>query len=122
MPGSMVGKVQFSVKAADASLTKAGAPMVAPDEEKPVEPEKPKMPWDDMKMAKSIEDAVAKGIAEGLKKAAPVAKAENVEKAEGKAAPESKQVQTDEQRAVRKSAGYRFGESFENVVFARQSA
>ena len=110
MPGSMVGKVQFFVK----GVEKAGAcPMVEGDE-----PEKPKMPWDEAKMSKMIEDSVAKCLSaqkiETAKTAEPVAKAEDKKPV----APASKQVELDEtQVKVRKDAGFRFGSDFSNVVF-----
>jgi hypothetical protein len=107
MPGSMVGRVQFSVKGA----AKA-APMVADGETEPDADDAAKMPWE--KSLKSLE-ATVKAQSEqiaALKSALPTP----VVKTEDKK-PESKQVMTDEQRQVRKSAGYRFGESFEDVVF-----
>jgi hypothetical protein len=107
MPGSMVGRVQFAVKAAPMA---PAAPAVADEDDK-------QLPA----FMKSIEDAIAKGIETAVAKvAAPVAAPVAVAKAEVAApvvAPASKQVVTAEQREVRKGQGYRFGESFENVVF-----
>ena len=104
MPGSMVGRVQFAVKGVEASKA---FPAVAPDEEE----KKPAMPWDEAKMSKAVEDAVTKALA--------AQKTEKIEKVAEKVVekPESKQVMTDEQRQVRKSQGYRFGESYSDVVF-----
>lgn len=105
MPGSMVGKVQFSVK----GVEKAGAaPVIAEDEK-----EKPVMPpfMDEMKSLLKAQGEQIEALKAEIAKGAPVTKVEKSEK------PESKQVLTDEQRQVRKSQGYRFGESFEDVVF-----
>lgn len=115
MPGSMVGRVQFSVKGVEAAKASYAAPAVAgePDEDDA------KMPWEKSAAAKAAFDAaVAKAVEAAVAKAAPVAKATPVEKAEK---PESKQVMTAEQREVRKGQGYRFGETFENVVFGAQA-
>lgn len=104
MPGSMVGKVQFSVKAA---VPQTVAPAVHDEAQAPGAPAAAqKMPWDEMKSA--IAD-IAKDVAT-LKIAAPVNK---IVKAE---VPASKQVETDEHK-VRKDSGYRFGQSFEDIVF-----
>ena len=74
------------------------------------------MPWDTAQMKKDIEDSVAKGIAEGLKKAEPIAKAAEPVKAAEK--PASKQVDLDETAVkVRKSNGYRFGADYTNICF-----
>lgn len=119
MPGSMVGKVQFSIKG-----TAKAAPAVDPEDAADGgadEATEGKMPW--MKALKAQGEQFAAQI-EGLKKALTPAPVVKVEKTEGEVkkpvAPESKQVMTDEQRAVRKSAGYRFGEDFTNVVFTER--
>lgn len=132
MPGSMVGRVQFSVKMADgekklqyaAPMVKEQAPMV--DDEASSKEHGGNMtdtPWTapgapaGKAMAKMIADAVAKGIEDGVKKVStPTVKVEKTEeKIEKK--PESKQVMTPEQRQIRKSEGYRFGESYQDIVF-----
>lgn len=109
MPGSMVGRVQFAVKGATAAAKAGEAPMVADDEKDKELPA----------FMKSIEDAIAKGIETAVAKVSTAPVATPVAKAEDKpaATPASKQVLTTEQREVRKGQGYRFGESFENVVF-----
>jgi hypothetical protein len=107
MPGSMVGRVQFSVKAAPMA---PAAPAVDGEDKKD---ELPAF----MKSQADFDAAVAKAVAEAVAKAAPVAKAETVPAAK----PESKQVMTDEQRQVRKSQGYAFGESYADVVFGAQA-
>lgn len=113
MPGSMVGRVQFSVK--DTAKASYAAPAVADGDED----DAAKMPWEKSATAKAAFDAaVAKAVEAAIAKQAPVAKTEKVEKAEK---PESRQVMTAEQREVRKGQGYRFGESFENVVFTAQA-
>jgi hypothetical protein len=129
MPGSMVGRVQFSVKAAYAAPKKEMAPSIADEAQAEEHAGKPTdTPWasPNAPMAKAIADAVEAGVAKALKNMEPMApkpaEMKKVEKTEGKdekpaARPESKQVMTDEQRAIRKNAGYRFGESFANVVF-----
>lgn len=113
MPGSMVGRVQFSVKGTEKASYAAPAVAGEPDEDDA------KMPWEKSAAAKAAFDAaVAKAVEAAVAKAAPVTKATPVEKAEK---PESKQVMTAEQREVRKGQGYRFGETFENVVFGAQA-
>jgi len=130
----MVGRVQFSVKTAGEKKEYMAPAIPAMKEKGPAidgeassqehggemtdEPWKsPNAPMGSKAMAKAIEDAVAKGIAEGLKKAAPVEKVAVTKDAEKVEKPESKQVMTEEQRKVRKSEGYRFGESYQDIVF-----
>lgn len=110
MPGSMVGKVQFSVKG-----TEKAAPVV-PGVAPAVDEEEGKLPW--MKSVEAFNAAVAKAVAAEVAKTAVAAPVVKVEKTE---VPASKQVMTEEQKQVRKSAGYRMGESFENVVFTARA-
>jgi hypothetical protein len=120
MPGSMVGKVQFSIKAA---VPQTVAPAVHDEAMAPAAPAKPAaqaMPWDEQKMSKTIADAVAKGIEDGLSKAAPITKVVKAEDVKP-VVPASKQVELDEVK-IRKDSGYRFGQSFENIVFAPVAA
>lgn len=108
MPGSMVGRVQFSVKGVAAAKASYSAPAVDGDED-----DKKDMPAF-MKSQADFDAAVAKAVEAAIAKQAPVAKVEKAEK------PESKQVMTAEQREVRKGQGYRFGETYTDVVFGAQ--
>jgi hypothetical protein len=116
MPGSMVGRVQFSVKGTEKASY--AAPAVADGDE-----DDAKMPWEKSAAAKAAFDAaVAKAVAAEVAKAAPVAKIEKTAEPVAKAEkPESKQVMTPEQREVRKNQGYRFGESYADVVFGARA-
>lgn len=121
MPGSMVGKVQFSVKSADV-VDKAFPPAVEGDEKKPA----PAMPWDEAKMSKAIADGVAATL-KSMGIAAPVEKIVKTEDKPVVVAPASKQpadngiVTLDAATvAVRKGAGFRMGASFDSLVFGKQ--
>lgn len=127
-PLQMLSKVAFTVKGVAAA--KAGAPAVVDPEDATDqgadEGSEGKMPW--MKAIKAQGEQIAalattiKEATEGLKKAAPVAKAEEKKVVE---APASKQVDevvtlTAEQVQVRKGQGYRFGADMTGLVFGKQ--